>query len=168
MKAGKGGGWAGRGGELSPGREKGAGILGKRPWLRGSGKGSLGAGRPRRENMSWVAPEAVCLELIISSDRARGGGGGGGVTCISVGTVVHRPPWSWMMTGVTVCCLEVQYYYCSRSISQPGSAHMMVWLGLETATTSQSCGAQVKTEDTPSPHWSQHSDFLRVLQPPTD
>ena len=62
-------------------------------------------------------------------DGGDGSDDGCGVTCISFGTVGLRPPWSWMVSGVT--CLE--YYYCSGYISQPGSPHIMVWPGLETA-----------------------------------
>ena len=64
MKDGKvGGGWDGLGGGVSPLMEKGVGILGNSPCVRGRGKGRRGAGRPSLEKMSWLEPGAACLQV---------------------------------------------------------------------------------------------------------
>ena len=116
-KAGKGGGWAGLGGELSPVMLKGAWSLGNSPCGRARGKGSLGEGRPSL-NMSWLEPEAACLQC--QCHHGAGDGGHGGYLYISWD---RGAPSTMVMDDYYCHYLE---YYCSSCISQPSSAHMRV------------------------------------------
>ena len=103
-------GWEGRGWVGWPGRRS-VSADGERS--RYPGEQSLCEGQREGEARSWTPKSGedvlVGARSCLSASKVVRGGWRWwrSVTCTSVGTEGHRPPWSWMITGVTQYSVKI-------------------------------------------------------------